>query len=320
MKISLFKSACCSVAERQPERHCRGGIKNMMSFQILTRVLLFSSLFQTGVRSVKDSVFVYSRLNGDTLLPCTKLASADCSAITWTFFRGGQVRYSEEVIRGQVNLNSDKFNRISIMSNCSLVLHDLIVEDAGSYVCLENQEPVSDIYLSLLSISSISPITELRPGGNLILTCILFTYYDAGSCKSYSNVISIYWLDQDGKQLPKDKRRYMLTENTRCNVTLATTLQTEDNNRKWRCQVDTKKNQKVAFLDFKSSFLFQNDNKDQIVQPSVTKEGPVELPISRIVLCVLLPLMVCIVGFFTWKSDQKKAKTSAAVIELQDFH
>ncbi|MEQ2264564.1 hypothetical protein XENORESO_012648 [Xenotaenia resolanae] len=317
MKI---KSICCSVDERQPERHCRGGIKNMMSFQILTRVLLFSSLFQTGVRSVKDSVFVYSRLNGDTLLPCNKLASADCSAITWTFFRGGQVRYSEEVIRGQVNLNSDKFNRISIMSNCSLVLHDLIVEDAGSYVCLENQEPVSDIYLSLLSISSVSPITELRPGGNLILTCILFTYYDAGSCKSYSNVISIYWLDQDGKQLPKDKRRYMLTENTRCNVTLATTLQTEDNNRKWRCQVDTKKNKKVAFLDFKSSFLFQNDHKDQIVQPSVTKEDPVELPISRIVLCVLLPLMVCIVGFFTWKSDQKKAKTSAAVIELQDFH
>uniref|UniRef100_A0A146ZXF0 Ig heavy chain V-II region SESS n=1 Tax=Fundulus heteroclitus TaxID=8078 RepID=A0A146ZXF0_FUNHE len=288
-----------------------------MVLQILTRVLLLSTLLQTGVRSLKDTVFVYSRLRGEALLPCTKLTTPDCSGITWTFFKGGQVRYTEEIIGGRVNSNSDKSSRTTITSNCSLVLRDLIVEDAGSYVCLENQIAVSDVYLSLLSIRSTSPITELQPGGILTMTCILFTYYDAGSCKPYSTTFRIHWLDEDGKQLPKDHQRYNQTENTRCNITLVTKLQMEDNNRKWRCQVDTMEDKKATFLDFKSSFLFQTD---QTVQPSVTEDCPAELPVSRIVLCVLLPLMVCVVGFFTWKSDQKRAKTSAGVIELRDIY
>uniref|UniRef100_A0A3B3TUY6 Uncharacterized LOC106963171 n=1 Tax=Poecilia latipinna TaxID=48699 RepID=A0A3B3TUY6_9TELE len=273
-----------------------------------------------GVRSVKDSVFVYSRIGDVALLPCTKFTSAGCSSITWTFFRGGRVRYTEEVTGGRVNLDSDKSNRTAVASNCSLVLSDLTMEDAGSYVCLENKEAVTDVYLSLLSVSLGSPITDLRPGGNLFLTCILFTYYDAGSCKPYSNVFRVNWLDEDGKQLHKDDRRYKLTENTRCNVTLRIKLQAEDNDRKWSCQVDTTKNNKVTFLNFRSSFLFQNAHTDQTVKLPVTEECRAELPISRIVLCAVLPLMVCIVGFFTWKSEHKRAKTSAAVIELQDVY
>ncbi|XP_043976432.1 uncharacterized protein LOC122833149 [Gambusia affinis] len=292
----------------------------MMGLQIFVRLLLLTCLLQTGVRSVKDSVFVYSRIGDVALLPCTKPISAGCSSVTWTFFRGGLVRYSEEVTRGRVNPDSDKSSRTTVTSNCSLVLSDLTVEDAGSYVCMENKEAVTDAYLSLLSVRSGSPITELRPGGNLFLTCILFTYYDAGSCKSYSNVIRVNWLDEDGKQLPRDDRRHKVTENTRCNVTLLINLQAEDNNRKWSCQVDTTENKKVTFLDFRSSFLFQNTLTDQTVKPPVTEECLAELPISRIVLCAVLPLMVCIVGFFTWKSDHKRAKISAAVIELQDVY
>ncbi|XP_027900356.1 uncharacterized protein LOC114161335 [Xiphophorus couchianus] len=298
----------------------------MMGLQIFVRLLPLTCLLQTGVRSVKDSVFVYSRIGDAALLPCTRPISAGCSSITWTFFRGGLVRYSEEVTGGRVNRDSDKSSRTTVTSNCSLVLSDLTVGDAGSYVCLESKEAVTDVYLSLLSVRSGSPITELRPGGNLFLTCILFTYYDAGSCKPYSNVFRVNWLNEDGEQLPRDESRtkladkYKLTENTRCNVTLLIKLQAEDNNRKWRCQVDITENKKVTFLDFRSSFLFQNTDTDQTVKPPVTEECPAELPISRIVLCVVLPLLVCIVGFFTWKSDHKRATTSAAVIELQDVY
>ncbi|XP_038144410.1 uncharacterized protein LOC119785723 isoform X1 [Cyprinodon tularosa] len=290
----------------------------MMGLSILKQFVVLAILLHTGVRS-KDSVFVYSRLGGDALLPCTKTTSADCSTVTWTFFKGGKVRYTAEVSGGKINLDSDKASRMTIMPNCSIVLGDLIREDAGSYVCLENGTPISDVYLSLLSISSASSITELQPGGNLILTCILFTYYDAGSCKSYSNVFRIHWLDKDGKQLPQNDRRYKLIENTRCNITLVTTLQMEDNNRKWRCQVDTSENKTAAFLDFKSSFLFLHGNTEQTVQPMVIEERRAELPISRILLCASLPLMVCIVGLFTWKQDRKKTKTTA-VIELQEVH
>lgn len=112
-------------------------------------------------------------------------------------------------------------------------------------------------------------------------------------------------------------RRYQLSETSRCNVTLLTELQAEDDNRRWRCQVTTG-DTRAAFLDFTSSFVFQEAPVEQSVGPSVTEGCPVELPVSRILLCVALPLMVSIVGFFTWKSDHKKEQRSAADIELHE--
>ncbi|XP_024865093.1 uncharacterized protein LOC112451087 [Kryptolebias marmoratus] len=290
----------------------------MMKTIKLIRVLLLAALLPTGVRGDKVSVFVYSPLGGDALLPCTTVASPGCSSITWTFFKVGHVHLIEEVSEGHIRDDSDKFNRTSITSNCSLIVRGLIVEDVGSYACLENQKPVMDVYLSLLSIHSTSSVTDLQPGGTLVLTCVLFTFYNAGSCKSYSSVFRLHWLQENGTQLPKDSR-YQLTENTRCNVTLLTKLRPEDDGRRWRCQVTTGDNM-AAFVDFRSSFLFHMPSSE----PSVSgqKDGcHAELPVSRILLCVALPLMVGIVGFFTWKSERRTERRTAAGIELQqDVH
>lgn len=105
---------------------------------------------------------------------------------------------------------------------------------------------------------------------------------------------------------------------TRCNITVVTTLQEEDDNRKWTCQVDSKDKSRAAFLDFRSKFLFKNIQTVQSLKPSViTMPCPAQLPISRIVLCAALPVMVIIVGLFTWRLDRRRAKTSAASIELE---
>uniref|UniRef100_A0A3Q3K9Q8 Immunoglobulin V-set domain-containing protein n=1 Tax=Monopterus albus TaxID=43700 RepID=A0A3Q3K9Q8_MONAL len=261
--------------------------------------------------------FVYSRVGGDTLLPCTGLVSADCSHIFWTFYKGGQVRYTQEVSWGQVRAESDKSSRMSITSNCSLHLRDLRIDDAGSYVCLHQGQTITDVYLSLLTITSVSRITDLQLGGNLILSCILFTYYDAGSCKSYSSAFSLSWVAKDGTSLATDSR-YELTGQTRCNITLVTKLQMEDNNRKWRCQVNTTETSRAAFQDFTSTFLFQNPPIVQSLTPSAAMHCPVHLPISRIVLCVALPVMVIIVGLFTWRNDRKRAKKTAASVKFRE--
>ncbi|KAM4566939.1 uncharacterized protein PAE49_010390 [Odontesthes bonariensis] len=284
-------------------------IKDMMT------VLLLASLLPGGVRCQKEAVFVYSILGGEALLPCTKLVATDCSAVTWTFFK---VKYTEVVSGGRVNADSDRAGRMTVTSNCSVIIRDLGVEDAGSYACLHQQQVFTDVYLSLLTITSASSVTELQPGGNLVLSCILFTYFDAGSCKAYSSgVFGLRWQKEDRTLLPDDTR-YQLIENTRCNITLVTKLQTEDNNRRWRCQVNVTEHSRAAFLDFKSSFLFQNTPAAQTPKPAVHTECSFQLPISRIVLVVTLPLMLCVVGFFTWRADQKRAKTSAAAFELQE--
>ncbi|XP_026231208.1 uncharacterized protein LOC113172451 [Anabas testudineus] len=282
-------------------------------------VLLLSSLLHSGVRCKKDAQFVYSTLGGSALLPCTNLVSPDCALISWTFYKGGD-RYIHEVSEGQVVAGLEKSNRMSVTSNCSLHLRDLRVDDVGSYGCVHHVDVVTDVYLSVLTITSPSKLTDLQPGGNLSLSCILFTYYDAGSCKSYSSVFSLRWMDEDETPLSRNGR-YEIRGQSRCNITLVTKLQGEDSNRRWRCQVITSENRRAVFQDFRSIFLFQNPPTVPNLTPSAAMHCPVELPISRIVLCVALPIMVFIVGLFTWRTDRKHlAKTSAADIELQQMN
>lgn len=146
------------------------------------------------------------------MLPCTGLLSPDCSFVSWTFYKGG--RLTEEILWGQVRAGSDKSRRLSLTPDCSLHLRDLRVEDAGSYMCLNRGNAIVNVYLSLLSIASLSAVTDLHPGGNLTLSCVLFTYYDAGNCRSYSSVFSLGWTAEDGAPLPADSRsitRFILT-------------------------------------------------------------------------------------------------------------
>lgn len=111
--------------------------------------------------------------------------------------------------------------------------------------------------------------------------------------------------------------RYELIGRSRCNITLVTNLRREDNNRAWRCQVTTKGNIRPVFQDFTSRFLFEDAPTDLI--PPADVSCPVHLPISRIMLCVALPIMVIIVSC-TKRGDRRRVKTSAAGIELQEVN
>ncbi|XP_029026686.1 uncharacterized protein LOC114867818 isoform X2 [Betta splendens] len=283
----------------------------------LLRVLLFCCLLHTGVKCDRDAVFVYSRLRGSALLPCTARLHSDCSLISWTFYKGGD-RNINEVIGGQVS-DSARSSRLSVTSNCSLHLHDLRVDDAGSYVCWRQSHSIANVYLSLLTITSPSTLTDLQPGGNLSLSCVLFTYYDAGGCKSYSSAFSLSWMDEDGTPLPTDGR-YEIVEQTRCSVLLVTTLQREDNSRRWRCQVETSENSSAVFQDFSSIFLLNRPLAAQTPGSPATMHCPVELPISRIVLCAALPVMVIVVSLWSRRTGKHLAKTSAAATELQEIN
>ncbi|XP_019965118.2 CD276 antigen-like [Paralichthys olivaceus] len=281
-------------------------------------LLMITSLLLTGVWCSEDSVFVYSRVGGDALLPCSNPVPSNCSLISWTLYEGSQVTYTHEVIKGQVNNNSDKSGRLSITANCSLHFHDLRVDDVGSYICFEGAKPISNVYLSLLTISALSSIADLQPGGSLILSCILFSFYDTGTCQPYSNDFSLSWVTADGAVLPRESR-YELISRTRCNSTLVTKLLVEDNHRKWRCQLNATRNSRAVFQDFTSSFLFQNPSTDQEVPPSSLTVCSERQHVSHIVLCVALPLMVITVGFFTWRGGRHRTKTSAAEIQMQQI-
>uniref|UniRef100_A0A667X9H1 Immunoglobulin V-set domain-containing protein n=1 Tax=Myripristis murdjan TaxID=586833 RepID=A0A667X9H1_9TELE len=231
--------------------------------------------------------------------------------LSWIFFFHVFLKKSKD-------FKSDKASRLSVSSNCSLRVRDLRAGDAGSYLCDQHGDGGTQInvYLSLLSISSPSRVTDLTPGGNLVLSCFLFSYYNAGMCKGYSNVNVTLTLS-DALSAPC---RYELIQGSSCNVTLAVRLQQEDNNRKWRCQMHSStENHVMTLLDFRSTFVFQSPVSDPTVSPSSPEPPAAQLPISRIVLCAALPVMIVIVAVFTWRTDRKRGREFAKAIEFQEI-
>ncbi|XP_034024943.1 uncharacterized protein LOC117509379 [Thalassophryne amazonica] len=284
--------------------------------------VLLTCLLPAGVTCGKEVVFVHSRIGGEVHLHCTNMVSPNCSSISWSFYKETQVHYFKVVSSGQVNLKSNMSKRVTFTYNCSLHLRNLKAEDAGTYMCQAvlaegAEQPVTThVYLSLLTISSPSLITELQPGGDLVLSCIIFTFYDPGNCKTYtSSEFSLSWTSEDGTQLLSGSR-FKLFNASRCNVTLTMKLQEEDNDRTWRCQVKTTHGA-VTFLDFTSTFLFQWPSTSQGLTPATDTGRTVELPVTRIMLCAALTVVVLIVCVFTWRQGGKTAKESVNTLELQ---
>lgn len=89
----------------------------------------------------------------------------------------------------------------------------------------------------------------------------------------------------------------------------------EDNNRKWRCQVNTKEEAGVVFLDFTSTFVFESKN----LMRSALQKCPFHLPITRILLSVLLSLAAVTAGVFMWRKVKDGVRRSAAHIQLQSI-
>lgn len=114
--------------------------------------------------------------------------------------------------------------------------------------------------------------------------------------------------------------RCEVIKHSQCNISLVMSLQSEDNNRKWRCQLNTnEENSVVVFLDFTSTFVLQSPSTDLSLIPSNTSCA-FQLPITQIMLCVSLPVMVIIISFSTRRGDRKRVTVSAADVELQEIN
>lgn len=111
--------------------------------------------------------------------------------------------------------------------------------------------------------------------------------------------------------------RTRLIGNTRCSVTLVTILEIADNNRKWRCQVNTKDEAGAVFLDFTSAFVFESSSSGGSVARPAVRERPFPLPITRILLFAVLSLAAATAAVCTWRKDRGPVCTSAAHVHLQ---
>ncbi|XP_067218265.1 uncharacterized protein [Chanodichthys erythropterus] len=213
----------------------------------LLGLIILSSLL-TGSSGVNDAhVFISSGEN--VHLSCNNDLS-DCKSTTWLYYN----RYSAAVPLIELGIkkkDTERHERLSLGSDCSLNIKNVTEEDYGSYICQQyvnggKQGPDERVYLHVLHVSpsssssssSSSSQTEISPGRSVTLSCQVYSY-SGFSCDDWvrSDGLHLLWVNQAGVDLKTDSRYQILFSSDHCIITLTTTLLNEDDNREWRCQL-----------------------------------------------------------------------------------
>uniref|UniRef100_A0A9J8BLT0 Ig-like domain-containing protein n=1 Tax=Cyprinus carpio carpio TaxID=630221 RepID=A0A9J8BLT0_CYPCA len=225
----------------------------------LLGLIALSSLL-TGTSGVNDAhVFISSGEN--VRLPCNN-ALHDCTSTTWNYNRfrnSGTV----ELIAGGKKKNTERQERLSLGSKCSLNVNNISKEDYGFYSCRQlvndkQQEPDAHVHLHVLHVSQ----TEISAGLSVTLFCQLYSYPRV-SCEDLirSERIELFWVNQAGVKLMTDSRYQISSSSDHCLITLNITLLNEDHNREWRCNV-TQRDQ------VKASITYTVKSSDMITFPA----------------------------------------------------
>ncbi|XP_048014180.1 uncharacterized protein LOC125247050 isoform X2 [Megalobrama amblycephala] len=235
----------------------------------LLGLIILSSLL-TGTSGVDETdVFISSGEN--VRLPCNNDLS-DCNSTYWIYNRFTHSAAVGLITEGIKNKDTERHERLSLGSDCSLNIKNVTEEDYGFYSCrqyVNGEQQGSDerVYLHVLHVSvspsssSSSSQTEISPGRSVTLSCRLCSEF---SCDYLvrSEGLQLLWVNQTGVDLKTDSRYQILFSSDHCNITLTTTLLNEDDNREWRCQL-TLRNQLQTSVRYTVKYSVSSSNSEK---------------------------------------------------------
>ncbi|XP_071391077.1 uncharacterized protein [Centroberyx affinis] len=163
-----------------------------------------------------------------------------CPTTEWIFNRDPSST-AVELKDGNI-VSSTRAARLSLGSNCSLVLHNISAEDAGLYSCRQSDNgPEAFVNLNILTISPSPPDTDPNPDGNIMLICSLLKYEDR-----LCGLNRISWVDEMGAELHDEG-------DGQSNCISVLTVRPQ-NNRKYHCQLTDDKGKVVLYVDYPPAF------------------------------------------------------------------
>ncbi|XP_051750636.1 uncharacterized protein LOC127513098 isoform X12 [Ctenopharyngodon idella] len=240
---------------------------------LLGLIILCSLL--TGTSGVNDAhVFISS--GEDVRLSCNN-ALSDCNSTTWIYDSFRHPGTDELITGGEKRKDTERHERLSLGSDCSLNIKNVTKEDPGFYSCrqyVNDKQQGTDARVSLhvlhVSSSSSSSQTEISPGRSVTLSCQLYSY-DGEPCDDlvHSEGIQLLWVNQAGVDLKTDSR-YQISASDHCIITLTTTLLNEDDNREWRCRL-TLRNQVKTSVRYTVKYSAQNVTTTALIPVHTTK-------------------------------------------------
>uniref|UniRef100_A0A4W5KA60 Ig-like domain-containing protein n=1 Tax=Hucho hucho TaxID=62062 RepID=A0A4W5KA60_9TELE len=125
----------------------------------------------TGVSG--ETLSMFSRVGDDVSLPCNNVVYPDCSSTTWNFNRAGSTGTIEEVAFGKIKVDkTERAERLSLGSDCSLHVSNVRAEDAGLYTCQQfltkNGPQHGGDALTRLSVQTRNTASTARPAFSTI--------------------------------------------------------------------------------------------------------------------------------------------------------
>ncbi|XP_016369320.1 uncharacterized protein LOC107709380, partial [Sinocyclocheilus rhinocerous] len=192
----------------------------------LLGLIILSSLL-TGTSGV-DETHVFISSGENVRLPCNN-ALSDCTSTVWNY---NSYSAAVELIAFGIKKNdTERHERLSLGSDCSLNIKNISKEDYGYYTCQQwtgvieqKQGTDANVYLHVLHGNFM--ITEISAGRSVTLCCQLYSY-DGVSCDDWirSERIQLFWVNQAGVKLTRSDSRYqLLFSSDHCIITLTTTL------------------------------------------------------------------------------------------------
>ncbi|XP_029966697.1 uncharacterized protein LOC115402325, partial [Salarias fasciatus] len=138
---------------------------------------------------------------------------------------------STDIRDGVIEKSSPRAARLSLHTNCSLIIKNITAEDAGQYTCRYTWDPKGDtqVFLNILTISPSSTDTDPNKDGEVTLSCSLFKYEEP--CK----LRSLRWVDETGAELVGEGDGFKYERQANCVSYLTVKLQTE-HSRRYTCQ------------------------------------------------------------------------------------
>jgi len=122
-------------------------------FNLLINIIMITEIYCVSGTSGVDHVFISS--GGNVSLSCNKTLS-DCKSTRWIYYNRFRHSVSVGLInRGIKNEDTERHERLSLESDCSLNIKNVTGEDYGLYDCQqnvnrENQGTDARVYLHVL--------------------------------------------------------------------------------------------------------------------------------------------------------------------------
>ncbi|XP_061603015.1 uncharacterized protein LOC133464844 [Cololabis saira] len=199
------------------------------------RLQLFISLllhFEAGISG--GWIFLYHRPGNDAVLPSKAYSSNyQCSNAEWIHYK---YQYKKDIVlNGTIVQTSPGADRMSLRSDCSLIINNITAEDAGEYLCWNINDHLSSrtlVYLSVLTVSPSPPDVDPGRDGDVTLRCSLVRFYGFSSCERYS----IVWVDETGSVLLGERDGFLSGGQNNCVSDLMVKHQRRSK-RRFTCQV-----------------------------------------------------------------------------------